>query len=226
MKSAPQARQRSRSPARRDTPSPAPRQPGDTVPVPGRGGPTPPDRLAELTQRWQKLKDKEAYAELLREIGARLDQRARKCGIDGWDAEDLTQEVVFRVHRDRGKFRPSRGTLLGLSITIHKRVNIDRFRRKKPTVFLSALPGPDLPDRREKDPADLAEWADDVAVLHAALRRLSARQQRALKLRYFDDRSYKEMSAIMGLPQGSVASLVHNAKQQLGADLRHRFGRR
>jgi RNA polymerase sigma-70 factor, ECF subfamily len=224
VESSPKARQRSRAPARGGKPPSAPA--GNTGPVAGPGGPTPPDRLLVLTQRWQEFGDEEAYAELLREIGARLDQRARKCRIDGWDADDLTQEVVFRVHRDRGKFRASRGTLLGLSIAIHKRLNIDRFRRKKPTVFLSVLPVPDLPDRREEGPADFAERADAGAALHAALRGLSPRERRALTLLYFDDRSYEEVSALMGLSLGSLASLVHNAKQQLRARLRCRFGRR
>jgi RNA polymerase sigma-70 factor (ECF subfamily) len=178
-----------------------------------------------LTQRWQEFQDEAAYAGLLGEASARLDQRARRRGIDRWDAEDLRQEAVLRAHRHRGRFRASRGTMLGLIFTIHDRLNIDRFRRKKPTVLLSALPRPDLPDPREADPADFAERADDVAALRAGLRGLDARQQRALRLLYFHGWSYKEVSAAMALPPGSVASLVHNAKRQLRAYLQPRFGR-
>jgi RNA polymerase sigma-70 factor (ECF subfamily) len=182
--------------------------------------------LAVLTRRWQESHDEAAYAELLQESSAPLDRRARKFRVDEWDAEDMRQETVFRVHQRRDKFDPSRGTMLGLALTIHRRLHIDRLRRKKPTVSLSARTGPDVPDRREEDPAALAERADDAAVLRAALRRLDVRQRRALTLLIFEDRSYKEVCAAMGLPHGSLASLVYNAKQRLRADLRRRYGMR
>ena len=55
----------------------------------------------------------------------------------------------------------------------------------------------------------------DNAAVRAAVDRLDAKYREALVLRYFEDKSYEEISDILRKPKGSVSSLITRAKRLL-----------
>lgn len=54
-----------------------------------------------------------------------------------------------------------------------------------------------------------------------ALNSLDDKYKNILILRYFEDREYGEISDILQIPGGSVATLLHRAKKQLSKKLQH-----
>jgi RNA polymerase sigma-70 factor (ECF subfamily) len=54
-----------------------------------------------------------------------------------------------------------------------------------------------------------------------ALNSLEDKYKNILILRYFEDREYGEISDILQIPGGSVATLLHRAKKQLSKKLQH-----
>jgi RNA polymerase sigma factor (sigma-70 family) len=78
-------------------------------------------------------------------------------------------------------------------------------------------PEPAGPDERA------AQLADDAAVM-AALRRLPARQQEILVLRYYLDASEGEIADLVGISRGSVKTHAHRGLAALRAALADRVG--
>ena len=65
------------------------------------------------------------------------------------------------------------------------------------------------------DPFDEVERRVDDAALVAALRRLDPRDRAAVHLRYFEDRSFAETAATLGVRENSARVIVHRALAKL-----------
>jgi RNA polymerase sigma factor (sigma-70 family) len=65
------------------------------------------------------------------------------------------------------------------------------------------------------NPFDEVERRADDAALIAALRRLAPRERTAIHLRYFEDRSFAETAATLGVPENSARVIVHRALAKL-----------
>jgi RNA polymerase sigma-70 factor (ECF subfamily) len=75
----------------------------------------------------------------------------------------------------------------------------------------------------EADTASFAEMrlsAEDIARGFAML---DPKYRDALVLRFFEERSYAEMSDILEMPIGTVSTLLHRAKRALKDALPHRL---
>lgn len=68
-------------------------------------------------------------------------------------------------------------------------------------------------------PETLALRASDARWLHTCLASLSAEHREVLVLREFEDMSYREISAVVGVPIGTVMSRLARARDMLAAAL-------
>ncbi len=118
------------------------------------------------------------------------------CGGDDALADDIAQDALVRAYVASGSF-------LGLSkfstwlFRIAYNCYIDHRRRVKP----DQVPVEDalgLPAEESSDSAFRYQQ------LYQALDRLPEKEKAAIALFYFEDRSIKEISAILGIPQGTV----------------------
>ena len=117
------------------------------------------------------------------------------CG-DAALADDIAQDALVRAYVASGSF-------LGLSkfstwlFRIAYNCYIDHCRKVKPeqTSVNEAL---DLPA------ADTSDAAFRYQQLYRALDRLPEKEKAAISLFYFEERSIKEIAAILGIPQGTV----------------------
>ena len=118
------------------------------------------------------------------------------CGGDAALADDIAQDALVRAYVASGSF-------LGLSkfstwlFRIAYNCYIDHSRKAKPdqTPVDNAL---DIPSE------DASDASFRYQQLYQALDRLSEKEKAAISLFYFEDRSIKEISAILGIPQGTV----------------------
>jgi len=65
------------------------------------------------------------------------------------------------------------------------------------------------------NPYDEVERRADDAALVEALRHLAPRDRAAIHLRYFEDRSFAETAATLGVPENSARVIVHRALAKL-----------
>jgi RNA polymerase sigma-70 factor (ECF subfamily) len=137
----------------------------------------------------------------------------RTLGTDA-DAEDALQDTFLRVHRALPKFRGDSKLStwiwrVALSVSLSSR----RSRRRAPA------PADDAGAAEAPDPGpsseDAAAARDEAAMLRRHLEELPRRDRAILHLRYHEEKSFEEISDLLGLPVGTAKSLVFRAKAEL-----------
>ena len=69
-------------------------------------------------------------------------------------------------------------------------------------------------------PAAVSDDASDWERLTACMLLLSADHQEILRLKYFADLSYRELADALSIPQGTVMSRLHLARNALASKMR------
>ena len=134
------------------------------------------------------------------------------------DAEDLTSKVFFRALKSIGGYKH-----MGLPFSAwiyriaHNQV-ISNFRKRQARPEAYSMP---------IDSPGFQLLADDIALdnqsdinlrqvlISKALQKIEAKYREILVLKFFEDKSYQEISDILKKPSGTVASLLNRAKKSL-----------
>jgi RNA polymerase sigma-70 factor (ECF subfamily) len=131
------------------------------------------------------------------------------------DADDLVQETYLRAFRSWHTFGQGcemRRWLITICRNAFRRSrsrSYIRLESSDPTVELAAA----------YDEQNLAARLDLAPALCAALNRLHEPFRSAARLVDFQNRTYEEASAMLGVPIGTVRSRLFRARQQLRRDL-------
>jgi RNA polymerase sigma factor (sigma-70 family) len=127
------------------------------------------------------------------------------------DAEDVTQVTFVAAWQGRGTFDPERGGMLGWLLGIARRKAVDRLRAAerdgRVADSVRALPTP--------PPEDAPERVLDRLVVADELAGLPAEQRRTLELAFYDDLTHPQISAVTGLPLGTVKSHIRRGMASL-----------
>lgn len=147
-------------------------------------------------------------------------------------AEDCAQEVFVRLYRSRDRYTPdSRFATFLFTIARNHWIDVARARKVRPDLQPrrgAAAGGTDdersdpmqaLPSS-EPAPAERAALDDDLARLHAALRKLPESLRSVVELGVLQALPYSEVSELLSIPVGTVKSRVHSAVQSLRILLR------
>lgn len=139
-------------------------------------------------------------------------------------AEDCAQEVFLRVYRAREHYTPD-ASASTFVFRIARNYWIDVYRAKKvrPREFSLEPPSKDGDDERapsghviaEATPEEHASQSEDERRLRRAVKELPEGQQAVLELAVHQGMKYEDVSAILGIPVGTVKSRVHAAVQTL-----------
>lgn len=120
------------------------------------------------------------------------------CGGDSQEADDIAQDALVRAYVASGSF-------LGLSkfstwlFRIAYNCYLDRCRKVRPETVQS-----DSPLALNIPSADETDAAFKYQQLYQALERLPEKEKVSIILHYFEDRSIKEIAAILQIPPGTV----------------------
>ena len=118
-------------------------------------------------------------------------------------AEDLTVETLWRVYRERHRFRPD-GNFGGWARRIATNLAIDHLRRSPPEQSFPAEPAA----ASQPDPLVQGETRDRI---QQAFRRLPAKLQVAARLALIEDLPYDEIANALGTSVGAVKLRVFRA---------------
>jgi len=132
------------------------------------------------------------------------------------DAEDVAQEALLRAYRQFGRLR-ERTRFRAWLVRITFRLALDRARSAKrreqrETLWAQPVPRPTT--------EDLAASSEFQAHLAHALDELSPKLRLVLLLATMDGNTLDEVSALLGLPIGTVKSRLFVARKQLAEKLR------
>ncbi len=175
------------------------------------------DAEFELIQR-HRAGDRSAFDEVYSQFAEMVWNVAlRLCG-DPDRAADLSQEIFLRVYRHLGGFR-GRSTLRTWIYRIalnHCRGRLEgvgrwSFRRLFEEGEESVEPLPDL----SRDPEEQAVASDDGRRVTQALALLPLEFRAAVVLRDLEGLAYDEISAVLGVPIGTVRSRIARGRERL-----------
>ncbi len=161
--------------------------------------------------------DSAAFRTLSERWRGRLVNFFRGLGADADGAEDCAQEALLRVYRYRDDYRPDH-PFPAFLFTLARRAFLDwRRRSSRHEKRVQSLPDDDrFGAPAGKDP--VAEAADRLD-LAEAIARLPRRLKDVVELGAIRGLPYHQVSALLGLPVGTVKSRMHHAVKRLRAML-------
>ncbi|HCP08363.1 MAG TPA: RNA polymerase sigma factor SigW [Candidatus Moranbacteria bacterium] len=166
------------------------------------------ERYAEIIGRYQgKL-----FAYLYRLIGNRD------------EAEDLLQDVFIKAFRNLHSYDSTRKFSSWIYRIAHNEA-VNFIKRKSLKRFISWEDVSSTKDKLEscsqsEDGAD-NQWIrkESIAEVNEAINKLPIKYKQVLLLRYFSDKSYEEISEILGKPVNTVGTLINRAKRKLSEEM-------
>ena len=181
-----------------------------------------PDTERDLIGRMQ-VGDNTAVAELATTYGPRIHQLAFRYLKNWEDAEEVTQDVLIKVHRKIDAFRGD----AALSSWIYRitfntamsRLRNGRFSRPHEVPARDVVFTSEGHERAPQEPADWSSLADDAVMrgemrrrLVAALTHLPAVYRVPVLLRDIRGLSTEEASAILGVKPQTLKSRLHRGR--------------
>lgn len=156
--------------------------------------------------------DKAAFDTLIRMFYPYVTKYLIKLTHDETLTEDLTQDVFLKVIRNIENYKINgKATFATYIITVAKNTFIDYTRRNK-TVF-SELAEAELGsgENTENKVLNDLEYGEIVKYIDS----LPPNQARAIRLKYIDEYSLKEIESITGVPVKTVKSRIHEGTKKL-----------
>jgi RNA polymerase sigma factor (sigma-70 family) len=150
---------------------------------------------------------------LVRAYQQRVYWHVRKMVIDHDDADDLTQEVFIKVHKHIGSFRED-SQLFTWIYRIATNECLTFLNKKRRRFFLPLEDvGKELSARLDTS-SDIS--GDDIQIkLQKALLKLPDKQRLVFNMKYFDELSYEDMSAITKTSVGALKASYHHAVKKV-----------
>ena len=167
--------------------------------------------------------DREAVDTLIRRHQSRIFNFALTLTAGGADAEDLAQETFIRAFRGLSRFRGEssfRNWLYRIAVNVARTRRAQRARQV--AVWEARVEADDLAGRRPARAAGSVEQADSVEqamirrqALDRALAALPHDLRAAVVLRDVEGLEYREIAAVLGIPDGTVMSRIFRARRLL-----------
>jgi RNA polymerase sigma-70 factor (ECF subfamily) len=135
------------------------------------------------------------------------------------EAEDVAQEAFLSLHRHGHRFRrESKFSTFVFRVTANAALNRRRTLGRK-NARLVALKsrqdaGDDLPSS-PRDPESVASGKEVQIRVQEALLRLPEDLRMAIVLYDIEGLAYREIAAVLGVPEGTVKSRIHRARNAL-----------
>ncbi len=167
----------------------------------------------------ETLKNKQVFSEIIHRYEEPLRRYVRRLGGESRDVEDVLQEIFIKVFINLNDYDPN----LKFSSWIYRIAHnetISFFRKKniRPGVLTLNTEDTDaffecLVD--ESDFVELASKRDDLRMLNDLLSKIDQKYREVLTLRFLEEKSYDEISDILKIPEGTVATFISRGKREL-----------
>jgi RNA polymerase sigma-70 factor (ECF subfamily) len=171
------------------------------------------------------LREPKAYAQIVRRYEAPLTRYVgRMLGGSSPSTEDVLQEVFIKAYLNLNDYDQRRRFSPWLFRIAHNEAHTLLRKQRTERRVISGEEGLLLLERMT-EPADARtnlDIARDEERVRAALTDLDARYRDVMILRFLEEKNYEDISDILEMPMGTVATLISRGKQQLRRALEER----
>ncbi len=173
-------------------------------------------RDVELVQK--TLKNADDFVEIVQHYQAPLRRYVTRLGCrDVHDVDDLLQEIFLKVYTNLNDYDADLPFSSWLYRIAHNET-ISFFRKKRVRPMPVATEEETHLFENITDEIDFIESLDakiSGEILHKALLGLEEQYRHVLILRFFEEKSYHEISDILKIPIGTVGTLLNRGKERL-----------
>lgn len=177
-------------------------------------------RLVERCLRGEEA----AWEDLVRIHVRRVHSMCYRFTNSAADAQDIAQEVFFRVFRSLKSYRAGEGAFAVWLGRLTRNLLIDHYRRTKSERVTDSIEE-QLPMIEERSSPEsrtdaLLSSREANEVLQAALQRLSPDLRETVVLRDLEGLEYRDIAAVLNVPEGTVKSRLNRGRAELARILR------
>ncbi|HBI34289.1 MAG TPA: hypothetical protein DEA43_01955 [Candidatus Moranbacteria bacterium] len=181
------------------------------------------DRLKDLSDNDLivviRAQNREAYKELFARYQKKLFVYIFHLVGNRDETEDILQNVFSKTYKSIEHFDTARKFSSWIYRIAHNEsVNFLKRKSKRYTVSWDDIStSKDKLDTatNEERPEEKMEHQEIVKEIDYALKKIPARYQKVLQMRYFDEYSYEEIGKILKKPVNTVGTLINRAKKKL-----------
>jgi RNA polymerase sigma-70 factor (ECF subfamily) len=139
---------------------------------------------------------------------------------DRAQAEEVAQEVYVEAWTSAPRFDAALGSPTGWLNTIAHRKAVDRVRSSERNLAREQRHFNAETQRVTADTSDIVVAQDESQRVREALEQLPEAQRTAVRMAYFEGRTYREVAEFLELPLGTVKTRIRDAMKRL----RHHLG--
>jgi RNA polymerase sigma-70 factor, ECF subfamily len=166
--------------------------------------------------------DQQAWEAVVRQHWRKVFNVAYKFVGKHDEAEDLTQDIFFKIFKSLQTF-DRRANFQTWLISVSRNLCIDHYRsvrKERETIDRDVDPGDLSPTSHEVSPYVALEQRDRVVLLREAMQHLPATLRTAVLLRDIQELSYHEIATELDLPEGTVKSRINRGRSELARQIR------
>jgi len=171
----------------------------------------------------RSLEDREHFYYLIKRYETKLLRCIKRTtNVTREEAEDLLQEIFLKIYRHLNDFdQELKFSSWAYRIAHNEVINFAKKKKLGQYLFRSNNGddgGNDLIDRLVSEDDVHFDYVsmESRERVWQALMKLPLKYREVLVLKFFEDKSYREMSDILRKPEGTVATLVNRAKKRFG----------
>jgi len=173
------------------------------------------DKIVRLCQK----NSREGFELLFAQYRRYIYTICRRSTRNEQDALDLTQDILWKIVRNIGRFDPKMPLTPWIRrIAVNVCINHARAPdRELVTDFLSPNSSVSevVDENPERSPERYQQMSEEKENISEALASLPGPERTALILRHMEDRSYTEIAKLMDAPEGSVKTWIFRGRRML-----------
>lgn len=171
------------------------------------------DRSTSLIVRRAAHGDRDAQRQIYEKFGRRVLSTIERI-VGTSDAEDVLQETFIRVFEKLPTFRfESEFSTWMHRLAVNESLQHLRKRGRK-VMNSESLPAV------VQNTSDQRQYSrEDAELMQLALHRIEPDLRRIFELKVLDELSYRQISEIVGIPEGTVGSRLNRARRELQNEL-------
>lgn len=170
-------------------------------------------------------KDSEKFGEIIERYQGRLFAYLYRLVGSKEEAEDLLQDVFIKAYKNINSYDIERKFSSWIYRIAHNEA-VNHIKRKSLKRF---IPWENITATKDKLEMSSGDEGADTAWLRKetgqevdeAINRLPFKYKQVLVLRYYSDKSYEEISDILGKPINTVGTLINRAKKKMSSELKN-----